>query len=69
MSDLKYKTPDELRGLIKWCEAAKKKHDEDRKSKLEQIERLHAEVSEHGKSIHNIGQKEAWARIHLARKA
>lgn len=68
MSDLKHQTPAELRSLIKWCEHRRKEHEVAIDRKKAEAARITQELAEHGKSIHNIGQKEAWARIYLARK-
>ena len=68
MSDLKHHTPDELRNLIRWCEAKRAENDHLRKVKRAQIDLLEQEVAELGRKNNNIGQKEVWARIWLARK-
>lgn len=68
MSDLKHKTPAQLRSIIKWCENVTAKEEADRAAKLDMIAALQREVETHGRAIHNIGQKEVWARIWLARK-
>lgn len=68
MSDLKYRSPEELRDIIRWCESKRTTADEQRKLKRALIVRLEQEAAELDQKIHNIGQKEAWARIWLARK-
>lgn len=68
MSDLRHRTPEDLRKLIAWCERKRSEHDDERAHKRKLVERLEAEIAEHGKAINNIGQKEGWARTWLARK-
>jgi predicted nucleic acid-binding Zn ribbon protein len=68
MSDLKHRSPEELRSLIKWCEEKRAEHDESRKLKGAKIEELQSEISNHGKMINSIGQKELSARTYLAEK-
>lgn len=68
MSDLKHRTPDQLRQLIGWCENKRCELREKRDANEATIALLQAENEKLGHSIHNIGQKESWARIWLARK-
>ena len=68
MSDLKHRSPDELRQLIKWCERKRAEHRSSREVKEAEIERLKLEISDHGQAMNNIGQKEVWARKYLADK-
>ena len=67
MSNLKHQTPEELRRLIAWCVRVRAGHENSWKAKEAEAERLRDEAAEHRKTWHNIGQKEAWARIYLAR--
>ena len=68
MSDLKYKTPSELRALIAHGESARNKlmaqalfheNEADKHSNL---------AKSYRKDYHNRGQRIAWARTWLARK-
>ena len=68
MSNLKHQTPEQLRSLIKWCERKQAEHRADWTDKEEMIAALQAEIEEHRRTFHNIGQKAVWARIWLARK-
>ena len=68
MSDLKHRTPEQLRSLIKWCEQKQAEHRADWAAKEDMVAALQAEIDEHRRTYHNIGQKAAWARIWLARK-
>lgn len=68
MSDLKYRSPDELRGIIGWCEDKRATMNEQSKLKRALAVRLEEEARQLDHQSHNIGQKEAWARIWLARK-
>lgn len=68
MSDLKYQTPEQLRSLISWCENARHNNEVLKQKKLRQIAQLQQEIYALGQKINNIGQKECWARIYLARK-
>lgn len=67
MSNLKHQTPEELRATIAWCVRVRAGHENSWKAKEAEAERLRAEAAEHRKTWHNIGQKEVWARLYLAR--
>ena len=67
MGDLKHRSPEELRNLIRWCETKRAENERDREVKRDRVLKLEDEILAHGRMIHNIGQKEAWARIYLAR--
>jgi len=68
MGDLKHKSPSELCSLISWCVKKRAEIDKRKGEVSKQIEALQAELCDLGRQSHNIGQKEAWARIWLARK-
>lgn len=68
MSDLKYRSIADLRSLVGWCVQKRAGHQEAWQAKELAIARLQQEVAEHRRLYHNIGQKEAAARLHLARK-
>lgn len=68
MSDLKHRSPDELRDLIRWCQSKRQTQAAQSKLKRTLAEKLLREAAELDRLDHNIGQKEAWARIWLARK-
>lgn len=68
MSDLKHRSVDDLRAIIRSCENKRAQHERSWKNKEVLIEQLRQEIAEHRKAYHNIGQREAWARIYLARK-
>ena len=67
VSNLKHQTPDQLRMLISWCVRVRDGHEASWKAKEAQIEELQQQIAEHRRLHHNIGQKECWARIYLAR--
>ena len=68
MSDLKHRSTDELRKLIYWCVKKRAEHRAEKERKTEILVQLQHEIDTHGKMDNNIGQKEAWARMWLARK-
>jgi len=68
MSDLKHRTPDELRDQIATCEKSRKRIESQWTWLEAEAERLKAEAAALRKKHHNIGQIEVWARIWLARK-
>ena len=69
MSDLKYKSADELRSIISWCEKKRNQNKETWELKELLADKLISEAKQLRATDNNIGQKEAWARIYLARKA
>lgn len=68
MSDLKHQTPAQLRQTIAWCVKRRAEHVADKQRKTNALILLQAEIDQHGKLDHSIGQKEAWARYYLAQK-
>ena len=68
MSDLKHRTPEQLRSLIAWCERKQAEQRDNWTEKEEIVAILQAEIAEHRRTFHNVGQKAVWARIWLARK-
>lgn len=68
MSDLKHQSVEELRRTVDWCQRIRSGHENSWKHKEAEIERLQAEIAEHRRLYHNVGQKEAWARLYLAQK-
>lgn len=68
MSNLKHQTPQQLRSLIAWCESKRGEQDRLKQFFLEEVEKNRELAEKAGRNSHNIGQKEAWARIYLARK-
>lgn len=68
MSNLKYKSASELRDIISWCERKRQENQELWQLKEGLAEKLVNEARDLRVKYHNIGQKEAWARIYLAQK-
>jgi hypothetical protein len=68
VSDLKYRSPEELRQVIRSSESYR----ETLKTAWEQEEaeanRLLFSAAERRKKWHNVGQRVVWARIYLAQK-
>jgi hypothetical protein len=68
MSDLKHKSAAELRNLVQWCTQKRASQKSEWEAKEAEVKRLMDEAAELRRLYHNIGQKEAWARVWLARK-
>lgn len=68
MSDLKHRTPEQLRNLIDWCQRTRNSNQEAWLQKEAVAQQLLDEAAELRKKYHNIGQKESWARYWLATK-
>ena len=75
MSDLRYRTPGELRDIIArgeaWQAAEFRKANalEAQASSMEaEAQRIRHQVAQKRRSAHNSGQRITWARIYLAQK-
>jgi hypothetical protein len=68
MSDLRYQTPDQLRFVIARSVAYRADQLAAAEMAEEQAAALLAAAAEYRKKYHNVGQRETWARIWLARK-
>lgn len=68
MSDLKHKTPAELRAEIASISKWRAAREAEACEKEAQAEALKREAAELRVRSHNMGQREAWARIYLAQK-
>lgn len=68
MSDLRHRSPEELRSTIAWCEKTRKKNSEEMERIKQTIADLQADLKKLGHKTHNVGQIECWARIYLAQK-
>ena len=65
---MKHKSVEDLRSLVRWCASTRAGIKRDWEEKEKEIERLKLEISDGRRRYGNIGEKERWARIHLARK-
>lgn len=68
MSDLKHKTPAELRAEISSISKWRADREAEACRKEAQAEALKQEAATLRVRSHNMGQREAWARIYLAQK-
>lgn len=68
MSDLKHKTPAELRAEIANISKWRAGKEAEAKEKEARAASLLVEASQLRQRAYNMGQREAWARIYLAEK-
>lgn len=68
MSDLRYRTTDELRAVIRDTTAYRDRLSSEWQADEAEIERLKQRVARKRKTWHDLGQRETWARLYLARK-
>lgn len=68
MSDLKHKTPAELRAEITSISRWRASKEREATEKEAQAASLLVEASQLRQRAHNMGQCEAWSRIYLAEK-
>ncbi len=68
MSDLKHMSVEQLRAEVRSLSSARIKLESRWMANGVEIERLHAENKDLRSKHHNLGQREAWARIYLAKK-
>jgi prefoldin subunit 5 len=68
MSDLKHRSIEDLRAIVFSCSKRRAELEISWQDMERQIEDLKKEIAEKRHSYHNLGQREAWARIYLARK-
>ena len=68
MSDLKHMSADDLRAEILSLSKCRGKYEATWQAHEAAIRDLESRIAELRKKHHNLGQREAWARIYLARK-